>query len=98
MCKYRKSQGAESPDFQLTTTWFVPLLDGNLEFSGFVDLWSEDDAPEDGKKLVLLSEPQLWYNANEHLSIGSEVEISHNFVYGEVDIQALPTIGLRWTF
>lgn len=95
---YRKAQGVDSPDFQLTTTWFVPLLDGNLEFSGFVDLWSEDDADEDGKKLVLLSEPQLWYNANEHLSIGSEVEFSHNFVPGESDFQALPTIGLRWTF
>jgi hypothetical protein len=93
---YRAAQGADAPDFQLTTTWFVPLLDGNVEFSGFMDIWSEDDG--DAKQLVILSEPQLWYNANEHLSVGTEVEVSNNFVGGENGIQVLPTIGLRWTF
>ncbi len=93
---YLAAQGADAPDFQLTTTWFKPLLDGNVEFSGFIDVWSKDDG--DGKQLVLLAEPQLWYNANEHLAIGSEVEVSNNFVFGEDGIQALPTIGLRWTF
>lgn len=93
---YRAAQGADKPDFQLTTTWFIPLLDGNVEFSGFMDLWSEDHGA--GKQLVLMSEPQLWYNANEHLAVGSELEISSNFVFGETGIQALPTIGLRWTF
>jgi hypothetical protein len=47
---------------------------------------------------VILGEPQIWYNANEHLSVGSEVEISNNFVFGADGIQALPTVGLRWTF
>ncbi len=61
-----------------------------------MDLWSEDHGA--GKQLVLMSEPQLWYNANEHLAVGSELEISSNFVFGETGIQALPTIGLRWTF
>ena len=95
---YRKEQGADSPDFQLTTTWFMPLLDGNVEFSGFLDLWSQDKFGEDGKQLVLLSEPQVWYNANEHLSVGTEIEVSNNFVPGEDGLQVLPTIGLRWTF
>ncbi len=95
---YRATEGTHSPDFQLTTTWFVPLLDENVEFSGFIDIWSEDDCNVDKKKLIYQAEPQLWYNANEHLSIGSEVEISKNFVFGKTGIQALPTIGLRWTF
>ncbi len=95
---YRKAQGADSPDFQITTTWFLPLMDGNIELSGFFDYWSEDEPGSDGKQFVLLGEPQIWYNANEHLSIGSEVEISNNFVFGSEGLQALPTIGLRWTF
>ncbi len=95
---YRDAAGSGSANIQLTTTWFIPLLDGNIECSGFVDLWSQDKADGDGKQLVLLSEPQIWYNANEHLAVGSEVEISNNFVVGADGIQALPTIGLRWTF
>ena len=95
---YRASQGADSPDFQLTTTWFVPLMDGNIEFSGFIDVFSQDEFGTDDKQIVVLSEPQIWYNANEHLSIGGEVEISNNFVFGADGVQALPTLGLRWTF
>lgn len=93
---YRSAYGADSPDFQLTTTWFVPLLDGNVSFSGFIDVWSQDEG--DGKQIVILSEPQLWYNANDNFSIGTELEVSSNFVFGEDGIQALPTLGLRWTF
>jgi len=100
---YRDVAGSSSANFQLTTTWFIPILDGNIEFSGFLDLWSQDETGGDGRVLVLLSEPQIWYNANEHLAVGSEVEISNNFVIDETGslkegIQALPTIGLRWTF
>ncbi len=95
---YRAAQGADSPDFQLTTTWYILLLDGNIELAGFFDCWSQDKFGTDGKKIVILSEPQIWYNANEHLSIGSEVEVSNNFIFGSESFQALPTLGLRWTF
>ncbi len=95
---YRAAQGAGSADFQITTTWFVPLMDGNVELSGFLDIWSQDEFGSDDKQIVILGEPQLWYNANKHLSIGGEVEISNNFVFGADGVQALPTIGLRWTF
>lgn len=95
---YRRAEGSESPDFQITTTWFVPLMDGNIEFAGFFDLWSQDEFGGSDKQLVLLGEPQLWYNANEHFSIGTEIEISNNFVPGAEGIQALPTLGMRWIF
>mgnify|MGYP002629288639 CR=1 FL=1 len=95
---YRAAQGADSPDFQLTATWFMPLMDGKIEFSGFADFWSQDEFGTDEKQYVFLSEPQLWYNFNEQLSIGTEVEISNNFVFGADGLQALPTLGLRWTF
>ncbi|MCF7823474.1 MAG: DUF5020 family protein [Candidatus Marinimicrobia bacterium] len=95
---YRSAQNSDAPDIQITTTWFKPLLDGHIELSGFLDIWSEDTGSDGEKQLVILSEPQLWYNANEHFSIGSEIEISKNFVFGESDVQVLPTIGMRWTF
>jgi len=95
---YRASQGADSPDFQLTTTWFIPMLDGNIELSGFLDVYSEDEVGSDGKQVVMLTEPQIWYNANDHLSIGSEIEISNNFIFGAEGMQVMPTLGLRWKF
>jgi len=95
---YRAAEGADSPDFQLTATWFKPFMDGNIEFSGFLDIWSQDEFGEEGKQLVILTEPQVWYNANDNFSIGSEIEISQNFVFGESDLQILPTLGLRWKF
>ncbi len=95
---YRAAQDADSPDFQLTTTWFIPLMDGKIDFSGFLDFWSQDEFGTDEKQFVILSEPQIWYNATEHLSVGTEVEISNNFVFRADGLQALPTLGLRWTF
>jgi len=95
---YRHAEGASSADFQVTVTWLKTFMDDHLEFAGFFDLWSQDEFGTSDKQLVLLGEPQLWYHANEHLSIGTEVEISKNFVFGADGVQALPTIGLRWNF
>ena len=50
---------------------------------------------------MILSEPQLWFNANDHLSIGTEVEFSNNFIYNTYDDQSFfvnPTIALKWNF
>jgi len=95
---YRAAAGADSPDLQLTTTWFVPLMDGKAEISGFADLWSQDEPGNSGKQFVFLSEPQFWYNFGEHASLGSEIEISYNFVFGATGLKTLPTLGMRWTF
>lgn len=95
---YRAAEGSEAPDLQLTATWFMPFMDGNIEFAGFVDLWSQDEFGTSDKQFVLLGEPQLWYNANEHFAVGTEVEISNNFVFGADGIQFLPTLGMRWNF
>lgn len=82
-------------DFQLTLTWFKPLGKRFL-FTGFVDLWTEDDLPSDGKKLIFLTEPQLWFSLNKHFRIGSEIEISNNFVYGSKKLEVMPTVAIRW--
>ena len=94
---YRAAAGATSADLQLTTTWMVPLFDERVEFAGFLDIWSQD-AVNDSKDIVFLAEPQIWYRFGESLSIGSEVEISQNFVFGETGLQLKPTLGVRWDF
>lgn len=83
-------------DGQLTTTWFVPFLEGKISFTGFMDIWSTKQGGN--SKIVLLSEPQLWYNIDKHLSVGSEIEISNNFIPLETAVQVNPTLAVKWTF
>lgn len=99
---YKAIKDAGEANFQITGTWYVNFFDGKMTFSGFADLWSEngdDEAIAAGSvsdELVFLTEPQIWYNATENLSIGSEVEISNNFA-GD-DFKVRPTLALKWNF
>ncbi len=85
---------------QLTGVWSTTFANKKCTFSGFIDFWRGEKADGHGQ-LVILSEPQFWYNVNEHLSIGSEVEISNNFIYNTYDDQSFfinPTLALKWNF
>ena len=60
--------------------------------------------------LVFTSEPQFWFNLNAlkkvndnmNLSIGTELELSQNFVWPTNGTNnrfyAIPTFALKWTF
>ena len=83
---------------QLTGVWNLPL--GKWAFTGFIDLWRGEKANHHGQ-LVLLTEPQLWYNATANLSIGTECEISNNFIYNTYNDKSFfvnPTLALKWRF
>ncbi|MDL2291942.1 DUF5020 family protein, partial [Bacteroides sp. OttesenSCG-928-F21] len=91
-----------SNDIQWTVTWEKHFLNNKLTTSGFLDLWTENKnhthAPGlKGKKLILMTEPQLWYNMNEQFSLGTEIEISNNFI-NENKFYVNPTIGAKWIF
>ncbi|MDT3388295.1 MAG: DUF5020 family protein [Bacteroidota bacterium] len=92
--------------FQLTEVWGLKFANGLCTFDGFCDLWYDPSAKGNW---ILLSEPQFWFNLNTlkgwdkvNLSLGSEVEISNNFVWNknkEHDgFYAIPTIAAKWTF
>lgn len=90
----------ERHNFQLTTVWYKHFFDKALTFSGFADWWREKKGSTD---FIFLTEPQLWYNLNTvwedvNLSIGGELEISKNFVYGSPDWEFKPALGCKWTF
>ena len=85
---------------QLTGVWGTTFANRKLTFSGFIDFWREEKANGHGK-LVILSEPQIWFNATKHLSIGGEVEVSNNFIfntYSDKSFFANPTVALKWNF
>ena len=90
--------------FQLTGVWGLTFANKKCTFSGFIDFWRGENwrAGHDGHgMLVILTEPQFWYNANEHLSLGTEIEISNNFIYNTYNDKSFfinPTLAVKWNF
>ena len=87
---------------QLTGVWSTTFAAGKCTFSGFIDFWRGEKANGHGQ-LVVLTEPQFWYNATSHLSIGTEWELSNNFVYNTDPSSSKtffvnPTLALKWNF
>ena len=87
---------------QLTGVWGLNFCSKKLTFAGFIDFWRGEKADGHGQ-LVVLSEPQLWYNFNNHLSVGTEWEFSNNFVYNQDPASTKtffwnPTLAVKWNF
>ena len=85
---------------QLTGVWGLTFANKKLTFSGFIDFWRGEKADHHGQ-LVIMTEPQLWYNVTPHLSVGTEWEVSNNFVYNTYDDKSFffnPTLGVKWNF
>jgi hypothetical protein len=88
---------------QLTGVWGLHFFNRKLSFTGFIDFWRGEKASNGHGCLVILSEPQLWYNFTEHFSLGTEWEFSNNFVYNQKPTSSKtffwnPTIGAKWIF
>ncbi len=85
---------------QLTGVWSTTFANKALTFTGFIDFWRGENAQGHGQ-LVILTEPQFWFNATDHLSVGTEIEISDNFIYNTYNDKSFfinPTIALKWKF
>ena len=105
MYKYLAKKGPYCHAWQLTGVWRARFAQGLCSFGGFADLWYDNTV--DGN-LILLAEPQFWFNLAQlrrvsddfKLSIGTEVEISNNFIYNDSGqnnrFYAIPTIACKW--
>lgn len=95
---YKYIENKHDVSFQITAVWYMHFFNRKLTFKGFADFWREDNVFTNKETdYVFLSEPQIWYNAFNHLSIGSEVELSNNFG-GIEGFHAMPTLAVKWTF
>ncbi len=100
---YKYIRDKQDASFQLTAVWYMHMLNKKLTFDGFADFWREDNAfansneTVDKTKYVFLTEPQIWYNLTENLSLGSEIEISSNFS-GNKGFMVNPTLAGKWKF
>ena len=89
-------------NFQLTGVWNLDFFNHWLSFNGFADFWREARSWQ-GTEFIFISEPQIWLNLNKikgweevGLSVGTEVELSCNFV--AKGFHAMPTLAAKWTF
>ncbi|MGN0233725.1 MAG: DUF5020 family protein [Bacteroidaceae bacterium] len=100
--------------FQTTVVWGLTFANDLCTFSGFADLWYaqvpknvyKGKLGSDQRGLIFLTEPQFWFNvvnrhsANNKLSIGTEWELSNNFIWHEAKHRSFywnPTIALKWS-
>lgn len=91
---YKNIRGVDNASFQITGVWYVNFLKGKMTFNGFADFWKEESAYGN---YIFLTEPQIWYNACKHFSVGSEIEISSDFA-GHDGFMVNPTIAAKYTF
>lgn len=100
---YKYIRDKQDASFQLTTVWYMHMFNRKLTFDGFADFWREDNSFPQGDetvkktKYVFLTEPQIWYNVTENLSLGSEIELSSNFG-GNEGFMVNPTLAAKWNF
>ena len=89
-------------NFQITGVWNLDFLDHWLSFNGYADFWREKNVLM-GTEFIFMAEPQLWVNLNKvkgmekvNLSLGTEVEVSNNFVAKGFDV--MPTVAVKYAF
>lgn len=91
---YKRIKDKEDASFQLTAVWIIQMLEGKLTFTGFADFWKEEMFW--GTDYRFLAEPQLWFNASKNLALGTEIELSNNFIAD--GFKVMPTLGVKYTF
>ena len=89
-------------NFQITGVWNLDFFNHWLSFNGFADFWREARSWQN-TKFIFIAEPQLWVNLNKikgmenvNLSLGTEVELSTNFV--DKGFYTMPTVAVKYAF
>ncbi len=96
---YKTIRDKNKASFQITGVWTLNFFKKKFTASGFLDFWKEDNTFADGstRDYTMVSQPQFWYNLDEHLSLGSEIDLSYGFA-SHKNFYVNPTIAAKWTF
>lgn len=101
--------GSAKTPIKFSGVWGINNLFGadGLRFSGFIDIWGNDQVCAKGTDIEstsfsILTEPQLWYNFGKlincpNLHLGGEIELSYNFA-GNLGFMCNPCLGAKWVF
>ena len=93
---------AQVHNFQITAVWNLDFFNRWLSFNGYADFWREI-RDKQNTEFMFITEPQLWVNLNKikgmenvNLSLGTEVELSANFV--DKGFYVIPTLAIKYAF
>ena len=89
-----ESKPAQSHNLHFTGVWSWNSPKQRITLSGFIDIWTTTNEHQ----LVILTEPQLWFNLSKHFALGSEFEISRGFLAPDTNWYFYPTLGLKYTW
>lgn len=91
-----------SSDFLYTMYFYRGLFNYKAEFAGDFSIWTEnrnhgDDATAglSGKRFYFFAEPQVWYNLNRRLAVGSKVNMFYHVNTIENVLEIYPTAAFR---
>lgn len=93
---YKTIRNNYDVSFQITGVWTLNFFKNKFTASGFLDFWREYNSATN-TKFTMVSQPQFWYNADKHLSLGSEIDLSVGFT-GHRKFYINPTLAAKWTF
>lgn len=85
---YKTIHGIDNSTFQLSAIWVLNYLNNKITVSGFIHYWQENSTN------IVYSEPQFWYNATKHISLGGEVKLGYNF--NNSGLVFTPSAGIKW--
>ncbi|HZE83575.1 MAG TPA: DUF5020 family protein [Puia sp.] len=94
-----------SNDFLYTLYWWKGLLNYKLELAGDFSVWRENKDHGDGnadgvkgKRFFFFAEPQIWYNVNKTLALGTRINMYYHVYTSENDFQSYPTVAVKCKF
>jgi hypothetical protein len=92
-----------SSDPLFTLYWWKGLLNYRLELAGDFSAWTENkdhgdgaDPGPGGKRFFFFAEPQIWYNMNKSLAVGSKINMYYHVNTTLNDFQVYPTAAVKW--
>lgn len=92
-----------SHDLLSSFYWWKSLLNYKMEFSGDVEIWTQnknhgDDYTSDlsGKRISLYGEPQVWFSISKSFSFGSKANIYYHVLINENILQIYPTVAVKY--
>jgi hypothetical protein len=91
-----------SHDFLYTFYWWRGLLNYKLELAGDFSCWTENkDHGDDytsgmkGKRFFFFAEPQLWYNINRTVALGTKINLYYHINTADDLFQVYPTAAIK---
>ncbi len=91
-----------SQDFLYTMYFYKGLFNYKAEISGDFSIWTEnknhgDEQTKDlaGKRAFFFAEPQVWYNVNKKLALGSKVNMYYHVNFTDNVLEVYPTAAVR---